>query len=261
MACTPQPPPPVVYAEAPTAPPSSVAEISLAPPGLTSANEVISAPSLPATIEPGELTSVPIPGYRPATVVHGGAQTSIAMVYLHGVCGQVSRIRDWSKAASDFVTTIAPLGNKACPDSKSRFSWNQDIELIDDYIGRALDAVATTRNGLLDTSAVVVFGYSQGASRAERLAERFPERYRWVILGGPPRPPVFERFEKVAGLALLVGTEEHQESLAELARDFTQQGVRTHFDQFAGVGHGFFGESSPEVMRRTLTWLRIPLPR
>ncbi len=139
-------------------------------------------------------------------------------------------------------------------------SWNQDIELIHQLIDQALAAVAHQRNGLLDTSRVLVFGYSQGASRAERLVEKHPERYQWVILGRPPRSPVFERLHSARALTLLVGTEEHRDELAELARDFTTRGLRTRFDQFAGVGHGFFGPSAPEVMRRTLTWLDLRTP-
>jgi predicted esterase len=216
------------------------------------------AVELPPAVVPGKLTTLRIPGHRPATVVHGRARTNLAMIYLHGICGQVSRIADWASAAADFVTTIAPTGNKACPESTSRFSWNQDIELIHQLIDDALAAVSEVRNGNLNTSTVVVFGYSQGASRAERLVERHPERYRWVILGGPPRQPEFERCRAALGLVLLVGTEEHQELLADVACDFTARGLRTHFDQFVGVGHGFFGQSAPDVIRRTLTWLDLP---
>src|SRR5690606_16326169 len=41
-------------------------------------------PSLPTSIEPGQFTAVSIPGHRAATVVHGQAQTTRALVYLHG---------------------------------------------------------------------------------------------------------------------------------------------------------------------------------
>lgn len=234
----------------PATPPAPVPEAEQAAPIV---------PHLPDSITPGQLTTVRVPGYRAATVVHGQAQTRLAMVYLHGICGQVSRIAEWAEAAAEFVTTVAPMGNKPCPDSPSRFSWNQDIELIHRLIDEALTAVSQAREGQLDTSTVVLFGYSQGASRAERLVERYPGRYRWVILGGPPRPPELEPFRASLGLALLVGTEEHQEHLADLAHDFSARGVRTRFDQFAGVGHGRFGPSAPQVMRRTLSWLALPV--
>lgn len=217
------------------------------------------APTLPASVTPGQLSTVRVPGHRAATVVHGQPHTTLAMVYLHGICGQVSRIAEWAAAAAEFVTTVAPMGNKPCPDSPSRFSWNQDIELIQRLIDETLAAVSEARNGQLDTSTLVLFGYSQGASRAERLVARFPARYPWVILGGPPRRPELEHFRTSQGLALLVGTEEHQGDLADLTRDFTARGVRAHFDEFTGVGHGRFGPSAPEVMRRTLRWLELPV--
>lgn len=215
----------------------------------------VSPPPLPDGAEPGVVTRVPIPGYRSAFVVHGAAGVTRAMVYLHGVCGNVDKVRDWTDVASHHVTTIAIYGNKPCPTSSSRFSWNQDVELIHQLIQSALTQVAEARDGQLDVSRVIVFGYSQGASRAERLAERYPERYPWVILGGPPATPRLEQLRGLQRLAILVGSEERQEHLADVAAAFTASGLPTHFDVFAGAVHGVFGRSAPVVMDRTLRWL------
>lgn len=228
---------------------------AITPLARSAADSAVTPPSLPAGVEPGVVTRVPIPGYRAAFVVHGEAGVTRAMVYLHGVCGNVDKIRDWTEQASHHVTTIAIYGNKACPTSSSRFSWNQDIEFVHQLVQNTLAEVAKTRDGQLDVSRVVVFGYSQGASRAERLAERHPTHYPWVILGGPPSTPRLEHLGGLQRLAILVGSEERQEHLADVAAAFTANGLPTHFDVFAGAVHGVFGRSSPDVMDRTLRWL------
>lgn len=210
--------------------------------------------SLLPGIVPGELTRVPMKRYRAAYVAHAAGHITKALVYLHGVCGQVSKIEDWVTAASAHATVIAVLGDKPCPTS-GRFAWSQDVQLIHLLIDRALAATQAARKGRLVIEQVAVFGYSQGASRAERLAALYPERYRWVILGGPPSPPDFQRLHQAGGLVLLAGSEEPLSYLSERAINFSAQGLPTRYYEFQGVGHGAFGASAPVVMTDALRWL------
>lgn len=212
-------------------------------------------PSLPPGIVPGELTRVRVPNYRAAHVAHAEAHVTKALVYLHGVCGDVTKINDWVAAATTYATVIAVLGDKPCPTSSARFSWSQDIGLIHLLIERALLATQETRNGLLDIEQVLVFGYSQGASRAERLAALHPQQYRWVILGGPPSAPKFERLSEVERLVLLAGSEEPLSYLRDQAEAFTGQGLATTYVEIPGVGHGAFGAGAPAVITGALQWL------
>lgn len=212
-------------------------------------------PTLPADLRLGEFSRVRLPNYRAALVVHGEANTRRALIYLHGICGNVERIRDWTAAAAKYVTIIALYGNKPCPTSATLFSWNQDIEFIHELAQLALAKVAEARGGLLDVDRAVLFGYSQGASRAERLVERHPESYPWVILGGPPAPPLWEHLRQVNRAAILVGSEEHHEHLRDAAANLSSLGAATRFDIFEGVGHGGFGPRAPQVMTDTLSWL------
>ncbi len=213
---------------------------------------------LPGHIRPGKPIRVTIPGYRAALVVHGKPGVTRAMIYLHGVCGNVQKIEDWTGMASNYVTTIALYGNKPCPTAPTRASWNQDIAFIHELIQTALGRVAEERAGQLDVHHAVLFGYSQGASRAERLVERYPEHYPWIILGGPPTPPRFERLRGARRSVILVGSEEHQEHLAGIAQELTTLGAPTEFKIFPGVGHGSFGRDAPRVMDETLSWLLEP---
>ena len=239
-----------------TSPPDPGANESNAKTGATvSQSTSLDVVALPPEVNPRVPTRVRLPNYRSALVIHGTAETSRAMIYLHGVCGNVDRIKDWGAAAASHVTTIAIYGNKPCPTSATRFSWNQDVDFIHELAQKALARVAETRGGHLDVERVVLFGYSQGASRAERLVERYPAHYPWLILGGPPSPPTFDHLKHTARSAILVGSEEHQDHLRDLAAHLTTLGAPTRFDVFPGVGHGGFGPGSSQVMTATLTWL------
>lgn len=248
---------PAVAAPVPVVASTSAQPLALAPPRAETAKAPSPnvSPVLPADVHPGEFTRVKLPNYRAALVVHGVASTRRAMIYLHGICGNVDRIRDWTTAAAEHVTTIALYGNKPCPTSTTRFSWNQDIQFIHELAQLALFEVSKARDGLLDLDRVIVFGYSQGASRAERLVERYPEHYPWVILGGPPAPPSFENLRHAVKSVILVGSEEHQDHLRDIAANLTSLGADTRFDVFEGVGHGGFGRHSPTVMVNALSWL------
>lgn len=213
---------------------------------------------LPENLRPGEIVRVPLPQYRAAFVAHGNPGTRRALIYLHGICGDIHKVSDWSVEASEYVTTIALYGNSPCPDTPNRFSWNQDITFIHELIQTALVRVAEQRDGQLDVAQVVLFGYSQGAHRAERLAERYPEHYPWLILGGPPTTPTIEHLHKIRRAVILVGSEERHELPSAAAAALSAQGVPTSFDVFPGAGHGSFGPRSPEVMSRALRWLLDP---
>lgn len=256
--CAPTPSSPIATPVQPSqvttvSPPVAVAQV---PPPVMAADVARTAPvALPPHIHPGEPTRVKLPGYRAAQVIHGQAGVTHALVYLHGICGDVDKIRTWAKAVVRHVTTIALYGNKACPTTPARLSWNQDIEFIDALVQTALERVAAERDGQLDVSRVILFGYSQGASRAEQLLARHPDRYPWVILGGPPAPPRLEHLERARASVVLVGSEEFHRPLSEAAEQWASNGLRARLDVFPGAGHGSFGPNAGDVMQRTLAWL------
>lgn len=212
------------------------------------------AAELPPSVPVGSWSHVNVPGYRRAHVVHAGAATRTALLYLHGVCGDVQKIRDWVFSASELVTTVALLGDRAC-EGTTRFKWSQDIELIHQLAQRALREVQRVRTGLLDIDQVIVFGYSQGATRAERLVQRYPEHYPKAILGGSPRPPRLERLRAARAVAIFGGELEPRDHLVAGYERLRAAGVRARLDELPGVGHGAFGAHSAVLMPELLAWL------
>jgi pimeloyl-ACP methyl ester carboxylesterase len=137
-----------------------------------------------------------VPGDSALAVFHAPASVELAVIYLHGVCGRLLAISDFAEELSQEATLIALRGDERCEGS-SRHRWTMDVLKNLGRIRRALDVVKEARAGHLDTDRVVLFGYSQGASRAQLLAQRAPELFPHVILGGPPRAPDPARLAEV----------------------------------------------------------------
>jgi predicted esterase len=212
-------------------------------------------PALPDGVQPGREVRVPVPGDRSAIVVHAPAGNREAVLYLHGVCGDVYAIRTWSEAASRHGTLIAMLGDDPCDGRQGRFRWYNDLGRLDARIRRTLEAVAKARGGQLETEQVTIVGYSQGADRAERLAARFPSRYPRVLLGSPPDAPKPESFTQGQAIAIVAGAKEDNARRRNGARELEQAGLPSLFVTLPDAFHGQFGPEGDRVMGEALSWL------
>src|SRR5689334_5181753 len=113
----------------------------------------------------------------PTFVMRGGPRGPGRIVFLHGMCSHAlgyAQSFQWSAARKG--TLIAPQGDVPC-DEGPFASWSQDIEGLDARIEAAYRALGEV--GFVDDIALV--GYSQGASRAEALARRSPDRYTRLV--------------------------------------------------------------------------------
>ena len=88
---------------------------------------------------------------------------------------------------------------------------------------------------------MTLFGYSQGAVRAEALARYYAKRYPRVILGGPPRRLKVEHFKHVQAIAVFGGELENTSDMLGGADDLIAAGFRARFFLLPSVDHGDFG--------------------
>lgn len=212
-------------------------------------------PSLPEGVVPGQETRLRVPGDRHVIVVHAPAGNRQAIVYLHGVCGDIYAPRGWAEAASRFGTLVTMLGDEPCKGRKDRFRWYRNVERIDRRIRRALDAVAEARGGQLDRDHVTLVGYSQGADRAERIAARFHRRYPRVLLGSPSAAPDPSHFATGQAVAVVAGAREDNDRRVEGVEALRQAGFRARFMPLPEAYHGQYGPQGERVMSEALGWL------
>lgn len=212
-----------------------------------------SKPELPAGVEPGLSVTVPVPGDKPVLVIHAPADNRRAIIYLHGLCGNVRAVESFREAAAASGTLISLLGDRPC--GGGRFRWGKKLAVIEARVEEALRAVQVARGGLLDIERPVLFGYSQGADRAEALVARQPQRYRLVVLGGSPHEPKLRHLGDATAVAVFGGELEtfgHMQAGAEV---LAAAGKTARFFLLPKAKHGEFGPDGNRVMGELFTWL------
>ncbi len=231
---------------------ASACERSPTPPPARSQEASRRAPEPPPRDRPVEVVSVDVPGDQPAYVLHGSRGTDAFIVFLHGRCTHpLGYVQAFQFAAAKKGTVIAPLGDQACGSTPMR-RWSLDIDKINQRIEAALKAA-----GHVDPEAwkdVVVIGYSEGASRAEALAARFPERYTRAILIGAPGTPSAARLHKSRGAVMMAGERDAQEPMKAGMRALKAAGVPSTYIMIPGASHGQMGDGE-RLMGEALDWL------
>jgi predicted esterase len=207
----------------------------------------------PAPFVPGIPTWVPVPGDKAALVIHGPSTSSLAIVYLHGLCGNVRAIESFSAASARHGTVIALLGDRSCPGG--RFKWGKKVDAIAARVDQALAAVKRARAGLLDDEHPVLFGYSQGAAKVEQLVAHYPNKYRLVVLGGPPRVPRLPHLGGTTAVAVLGGERETTGHMRAGAQVLAAAGKPVRFFLLPAAKHGEFGPEGNRVVDELLSWL------
>jgi predicted esterase len=199
-------------------------------------------------------TEVAVPGDTPVYVLQAAEPSnSRALVYLHGRCGRIHAVDAWPEAARAYGTLIALRGDKPCPEQRRR--WGTDIDELHQRILKALRAIKKLRRGALATDEVTLFGYSQGATRAEGLARRYPRIYRRVILGGPPTQPSPAHLSRALAIAVFGGDSETTEKMQLGAEELIAAGKKARFFTIPCAGHGDFGPEAERVMAEILSFV------
>lgn len=211
-------------------------------------------PRLPEGVLPGSTVELQVPGDRPLRVVHAGPRERRALVYLPGMCGSTRAMDPWSALASHYGTMIILSADLPC-EGRPGTRWPKDVSLIQARIDKALDAVKAARGGLLDTEALALVGYSQGAHRGEGLAARYPERYPYLILGGSPEAPSPANLGRARAVAILGGEREDSSHMQAGEAALRRAGVRSRFFLLPRAPHGDYGPEGRAVLGQVFSWM------
>lgn len=216
-------------------------------------------PVLPPNLAIGKFEEVPHPFDRSLRVAHANGKNDRAIVYLHGMCGDSNGADRFADLLTRYGTVVVVRATIPCED-RPGYRWPAEPQDIEPRILSALSHVAQLRNGLLNTKEVVLFGYSQGAHRGEKLADAYPERYRDLILGGPPTAPTPEKLHSVRRVAILGGELEDTEHMRLGDDDLRAAGKSSRFFLLPSAHHGSYGPQGALVIREALAWTLGPPP-
>jgi pimeloyl-ACP methyl ester carboxylesterase len=230
---------------------SLACEPSASPP-FPQSQEVKPREAAPLLPRPVEVVSVDVASDVPAFVLHGAKGAEEVMVFLHGRCAHaLGYVQAFQFAAVERGTVIAPQGDEACGSSPFR-RWSPDIDKLNARIEAALKAAGYEEPSVVRDR--VAIGYSEGASRAEALAHRFPERYSRVILIGAPAAPSAVRLRAVRGAVMMAGDRDAQEPMKAGMRSLLAASIPATFIAIPGAAHGGMGDGE-RVMRAAFDWL------
>jgi pimeloyl-ACP methyl ester carboxylesterase len=207
---------------------------------------------------PGVPTTVPVPGDKPLYVIHAPAENRRVLIYLHGWCGKIESVESWKETATAHGTLIALLGDLKCPNGRAK--WSKKTELHHERIQRAIAAVKEVRGGALDPDDLMLIGYSQGAARAYRLAQRHSSTYDRLVLGGPPEPPSTEFLGRARAIAVLGGELETTEYMRNGTASLQEAGKLARYFMLPKSRHGQYGPEAERVMTEVFDWLERVAP-
>ncbi len=209
---------------------------------------------LPPHLPIGRPTEVPVRGDRNLRVTHASGDTRHAIMYLHGMCGNPKGADPWADIAARYGTLVTLRANVPCP-SRPGYKWPRSISAIQDRIQRALSVVRKQRNGHLLVDRVTIFGYSQGAHRAERLSSAYPSIYQRVVLGGPPTRATPERLRHAKRVAILGGQLENTRHMLDSYLELTFADIESDFFLLPNAHHGSYGPQGRQIVSQLLTFL------
>jgi predicted esterase len=199
--------------------------------------------------------TVKVPGDKPLSVVLGPPKSRLAVLYLHGVCGDPLAFTSWVRALASQATLISLRGDEKCDDRPGRTKWSWDLAGLDRRVTRALGAVNALHDTPLDGTNVVVVGYSQGATRAQALAWRFPKRYRRVALVAIATEPSRDALAQTERVLLVAGERDARKHIREGRDALAKAGKLVRYLELPEARHGEYGPKALEVMGAGMRWL------
>ena len=192
------------------------------------------------------------PDVTPATYVLRGAPRGKArLVFLHGMCGHaLGYAQSFQFTAARRGRLVAPQADVVCGQGPFA-SWSQNLPALHARIEAAF--IALGDEPPIDD--VCVIGYSQGATRAEALARKYPDRYSRLVSIGAPGLAQPRGLSHLKAALMMAGERDRQDLMQTSARRLTAAGIRAEFRQIPEATHGSMGPHPEHTMAGALDWL------
>jgi pimeloyl-ACP methyl ester carboxylesterase len=209
----------------------------------------------PAEARPVQAEEVAVPGDLPAVVVRASGERHQQMLFLGGMCVHPGGyVESFQRAAANRGDLVAVQGDISCGGDGSMRKWSSDLDVMDRRIEAAFRA-----GGLGEPRNAIVIGYSQGAERAERLVERWPEKYDRALLLASPVTPSPRKLGRARAVVTMAGTlDASTRSMQNAVAALNRASVPAMFVELPGARHGQMGEDPEETMDAALEFVEQP---
>jgi predicted esterase len=172
------------------------------------------------------------------------------------MCGDATAADYFRESARAHGTLISVRGDTACDNG--RFKWRDEPAKIHARIRAAFESVNARRGGDLALEHALLFGYSQGADRAEKVAALFPQQYPRVVLGGPPLKPSPRKLSHAKRVVVFGGELETTDNMRAGFAALQAAGINSRFFTLECAYHGYFGTSAETQLGELLDWISQP---
>jgi predicted esterase len=205
-----------------------------------------------------------IPGAGDVLILDGAPDGRDVLLYLHGRCGDPEAFRAFARGVPPSITLISVKGDVRCKTSP-RSQWSVSASAIDERLRRVVAAASARRVAAgvapLRETGWLVFGYSQGALRAEVLLARFPDRYAAGVLAAGPRAPKSASFTRTPGsVVVLAGGHDARGHLQAAAEEMADEGRRVRYVVLPEARHGEYGPDAERLVGEALRWILAAPP-
>ena len=210
--------------------PAAVAETA-APP----APEPAPPPPPPARVE-----RIRVPGDSIASLVRSTDKKPPTTVFLGGVCSNANAyLQTFPEAAQKHGGVVAIEGDRECSADGVFRTYSWDAGRQHQRIEAALAATGVTE---IPKSGLTLVGYSQGAALAEQMVQRWPDRYRRIVLIGAPTDPAPKNFVSAGAVVTMSCDRDVVARMKTAATGITKAGTPATYVQMPGCTHGGIGE-------------------
>jgi pimeloyl-ACP methyl ester carboxylesterase len=200
---------------------------------------------------PLEVSPIDVPNDVPAYFLRGAAGARHPIVFLHGWCSHAQGyVQAFQFAATKRGPAIGLQGDRPCPGTAYR-SWSFDLEKQEARIEAAFHAAGVDDEALHE---MVLMGYSQGESLAERLAAKYPERYAYAVLIGAPAVPSPLRLKRIRRAVMIAGELDATWVMKDGVRALEGAQVPSLYIQMPGARHGQLVDGE-KIMEQAFGWL------
>jgi pimeloyl-ACP methyl ester carboxylesterase len=186
----------------------------------------------------------------PTFVMRGGPRGPARLVFLHGMCGHgLGYAQAFQFSAAKKGLLIAPQGDVSCGGVWSK--WSSDVAALDARVVDVFRHLGETE----PIQDIVILGMSQGATRAEALARKYPKRYTRLISMAAPAALRAGDLRQLRGAVLMAGELDRQDLMRASARALSASGVPATFMLIPEARHGAMGPTPEKTMGQALDWL------
>lgn len=204
-------------------------------------------PPKPATVErlsvPGDLAASVVRADRPPLTVFVGGMCSNANAYL----------QSFPQAAQKAGGVVGIEGDQPCgpgvDPAYRTYSW--DALRLHARIEAALTAAGVPE---IPKEGLTIVGYSQGASLAEQLAARYPDRYARVVIIAAPTDPAPRDFTRARALVTMACSRDVTARMKAAALATNKLGTPATYFEMPNCTHGQVADAE-NVFGRTFDWL------